>query len=58
MVYKLSLKRNGELYAVKEISKKKFIKDGILGHKFHNELNVMKSLRHVNNLLSSSREFG
>ena len=49
MVYKLSSKRDGELYAVKEVSKKNFIKDGILGHKFHNELNVMKSLHHVSN---------
>ena len=49
LVYKLSSKRDGEPYAVKEISKDRFMKDGHLGIKFHNELNLIKSLNHVCN---------
>ena len=49
LVYKLSSKRDGEPYAVKEISKDRFMKDGHLGIKFHNELNLIKSLDHVCN---------
>ena len=47
MVYKLSSKSSGEVYAVKQIEKRRFIKDGLLGHKVHYELNVMKKLSHV-----------
>ena len=46
-VFKLSTKQDGELFAVKEIETRRFMKDGILNHKAHNEINVMKTLNHV-----------
>ncbi|KAK4690470.1 hypothetical protein P7C71_g6328, partial [Lecanoromycetidae sp. Uapishka_2] len=47
MVYKLSSKRDGEVFAVKEIDKGK-IKDKADAHKAQKELNVIKNLRHPN----------
>ena len=47
MVYKLSAKKDGEVYACKQIEKRRFIKDGVLNHKVHNEILVMKDLEHV-----------
>lgn len=46
MVYKLSSKRDGEVFAVKEIDKTK-IKDRADAIKARKELDVIKSLRHV-----------
>ncbi|KAL9130747.1 MAG: hypothetical protein Q9217_001143 [Psora testacea] len=46
MVYKLSAKKDGEVYACKQIEKRRFIKDGVLNHKVHNEILVMKDLEH------------
>ncbi len=46
-VYKLATKQDGELFAAKEIEKRRFIKDGVLSHKVHNEIDVMKQLKHV-----------
>ena len=46
-VYKLATKREGEVFAVKELEKRRFIKDGILDVKFNNELDIMKKLDHV-----------
>ena len=46
-VYKLATKQDGELFAAKEIEKRRFIKDGILSGKAHNEIDVMKQLDHV-----------
>ena len=46
-VYKLSTKEDGELFAVKEIEKRRFLKEGILNHKANNEIEVMKNLNHV-----------
>ena len=48
MVHKLSAKENGEVYACKQIEKRRFIKDGVLNHKVHNEILVMKDLQHPN----------
>lgn len=47
MVFKLSSKRDGEVYACKQLDKKRFLKSGIVGDKVYNELNIMKKLRHV-----------
>lgn len=46
-VYKLATKQDGEVFATKEIEKRKFMKDGSLSHKAHNEILVMKQLNHV-----------
>ena len=46
-VYKLSDKRDGELFAAKQLDKSHFAKVGSLPSKIYNELNVIKSLRHV-----------
>ena len=47
MVYKLSGIHNGEVYAAKQLEKRRILKDGHLGRRGHNELEVMKTLRHV-----------
>jgi serine/threonine protein kinase len=47
MVYKLSSKRDGEVYAVKEIDKAQFAKNGASAQKARKELDVIKNLRHV-----------
>lgn len=52
MVYKLSSKRDGEVYAVKQLEKQRFLKDGHLGRKGYNELEVMRTLRHVSSIPS------
>ena len=46
MVYKLSATKDGEVYACKQIEKRRFIKDGALNNKVHNEILVMKDLEH------------
>ena len=46
-VYKFATKAEGKLFAVKEIEKRKFIKNGVLDHKVNNELQIMKDLSHV-----------
>ena len=46
-VYKLSSKRDGAVFAVKELEKKRLAKEGPLSNKAFNELNVIKGLRHV-----------
>ncbi|KAI9740598.1 MAG: hypothetical protein M1834_005179 [Cirrosporium novae-zelandiae] len=45
-VYKLSRRIDGKPHAVKELEKRKFMKDGILNSKVNNELQIMKRLRH------------
>ena len=47
MVYKLSTKRDGEVFAAKQIEKRRFIKDGQVGSKVHHEIKIMERLRHV-----------
>ncbi len=56
MVFKLSSKRDGEVYACKQLDKKRFLKNGIVGDKVYNELNIMKKLRHVNEDLPFEQE--
>ena len=46
-VFKLSSKRDGVVFAVKELDKKRIAKIGPVGDKIYNELNVIKSLSHV-----------
>ena len=48
LVFQLSAKVDGEVYACKQIEKRRFIKDGILNNKAHNEIMVMKELEHPN----------
>ena len=46
-VYKMSTRTNGDLVAVKEIEKRKYLKDGILDRKVHNEIEIMRRVDHV-----------
>jgi hypothetical protein len=46
-VFKFATKAEGKLVAVKEIEKKKCIKNGILDPKFATELKIIKCLNHV-----------
>ena len=46
-VYKLATKRDGELYAAKQIEKRHFIKNNKLDSKIHNEMHIMRKLCHV-----------
>ena len=48
MVYRLTTKSDGSVYAAKELDKRKFMKNGILDIKFDNEIKIMKGLRHPN----------
>ncbi|MCJ1388039.1 hypothetical protein MMC18_000883 [Xylographa bjoerkii] len=45
-VFKFATKREGKVFAVKQIEKRKFMKDGVIDHKVHNELRIMKILNH------------
>lgn len=56
MVYKLSSVENGEVYAAKQIEKRRFIKDGVMGHKVHHEILVMKDLHHVSLSFTHTRQ--
>ena len=46
-VYKISHKSNGLIFAAKQLDKNRCMKDGGLPTNMYNELNVIKSLRHV-----------
>lgn len=46
-VYRLATKKDGIVYAAKELDKRKFMKNGILDLKVENEMKIMKCLRHV-----------
>lgn len=46
-VFKVSSKRDGVVFAVKELDKSRLAKDGELTSKIYNELNVIMGLRHV-----------
>lgn len=48
-VYKLATKRDGELFAVKQIEKRRFVKNNVLDQKISNEMLIMKDLNHVSN---------
>ncbi|MCJ1403950.1 hypothetical protein MMC11_007173 [Xylographa trunciseda] len=45
-VFKFATKREGKVFAVKQIEKRMFMKDGVIDHKVHNELRIMKLLNH------------
>ncbi len=47
MVYKLSTVQHGEVYACKQIEKRRYIKNGQAGKNMHNELGIMKRISHV-----------
>lgn len=47
-VYQLASKMNGELFAAKELEKKRFIKNGQLDQRLDNEMQIMKDLGHPN----------
>ncbi|KAK5117571.1 hypothetical protein LTR62_004993 [Meristemomyces frigidus] len=47
-VYQLATKREGHLYAAKELEKRKFMKHGILDRKLDNEMQIMKAISHPN----------
>ncbi|OAP63255.1 hypothetical protein AYL99_02482 [Fonsecaea erecta] len=47
-VYKVQTKEEGDIYAAKELDKRRFIKNGVLDMKFDSELNIMKNLKHPN----------
>lgn len=47
-VYRIQTKSEGELFAAKELDKRRFIKNGILDIKFDSELKIMKDLKHPN----------
>lgn len=46
-VFQLATKSDGDLFAVKQIEKRAFMKNGILDLKINNEMLIMKRLRHV-----------
>ena len=47
-VFELATKAEGQLYAAKELEKRKFIKNGVLDRKLDNEMQIMKSVSHPN----------
>lgn len=47
-VYRIQTKKEGDIYAAKELDKRRFIKNGVLDIKFDSELNIMKHLKHPN----------
>lgn len=47
VVFRIATKRDGDLYAVKQIEKRKFVKNGVLDKKIKNEMHIMKDLEHV-----------
>ena len=46
-VYQVATKKEGTVYAAKELEKRKHLKDGSLKLKFNNELKIMKLIHHV-----------
>ena len=47
-VYQLATKSDGQLYAAKELEKRKFMKNGIIDRKLDNEMKIMASISHPN----------
>lgn len=47
-VYRVQTKKEGDVYAAKELDKRRFIKNGVLDMKFDSELKIMKNLSHPN----------
>ena len=46
-VYKVARREDGELFAVKELDKTRFVKNGIMDQKVGHELEIMAELNHV-----------
>ncbi|MCJ1466193.1 hypothetical protein MMC07_004812 [Pseudocyphellaria aurata] len=46
LVFKLATKRDGDVYAAKQIEKRRFMKNGIVDSKIRNEMHIMKDLQH------------
>ena len=46
-VWRIASRREGAVFAAKEISKKQFFKNGVFDSKLDSELNIMQGLRHV-----------
>jgi serine/threonine protein kinase len=47
-VYQLATKNDGQLFAAKELEKRRFMKNGVLDRKIDNELQIMKAISHPN----------
>lgn len=47
-VYQLATKSDGQLFAAKELEKRRFMKNGVLDRKIDNELQIMKAISHPN----------
>lgn len=47
-VYQLATKSEGQLFAAKELEKRRFIKNGVLDRKLDNEMRIMKAVSHQN----------
>lgn len=45
-VYRLATKDHGQLYAAKELEKRRFMKNGVLDRKLDNELQIMRTIDH------------
>jgi len=45
-VYQVSDRFSGEVFAVKELEKRRFVKNGLLDHRVDNEMQIMRTLRH------------
>ncbi|KAK4506738.1 hypothetical protein PRZ48_000471 [Zasmidium cellare] len=46
-VYQLATKADGQLYAAKELEKRKFMKNGVLDRKLENEMHIMQQIEHA-----------
>ena len=53
MVYKISTVQHGEVYACKQIEKRRYVKNGQPGQKMHNEIRIMERLSHVSSVGAS-----
>jgi serine/threonine protein kinase len=45
-VYRLNSKSNGQMFAAKELEKRRFMKNGVIDKKLDNELRIMKGISH------------
>jgi serine/threonine protein kinase len=47
-VYLIATRRDGELFAAKELEKRRFMRHGVLDKRLESEINIMQQLRHPN----------
>jgi serine/threonine protein kinase len=45
-VYQITTINEGKYYAVKELEKRRYVKDGVLDRKLSNEMEIMKTIKH------------